>query len=223
MHLSCTTAQEFRYSAARVLMSIKKSNGFTLIELMVSLAVVLILVGLGVPSFVSAMKNSQLSSDFSDLTRSLYLARSEAVKRTSRVAVCARADDTTCGADWNQGWIIFVDNDQGEANTTGIINATDEILRFTPPLDNKRKVQAYGSPSHAVSSSSNSVIQSYIQYRTDGASSLSGGTFVMCDDRGANYARSVNIMLTGDIRQGRKKGGNTLQDVNGVAIVCPNI
>ncbi len=204
-------------------MSIKKSNGFTLIELMVSLAVVLILVGLGVPSFVSAMKNSQLSADFSDLTRSLYLARSEAVKRTTRVVVCARANDTTCGADWNQGWIVFVDNDQGSPATTGVINGTDEILRFFPPLDTKRKVTAEGSPWQTVSSTSNSEVQSFVQYRPDGSSSLSGGTFVMCDDRGEAHARSVNIMLTGDIRKGRKKGSNKLQDVNGVDVDCADI
>lgn len=204
-------------------MSFKKSNGFTLIELMVSMAVVLILVGLGVPSFVSAMKNSQLSSDYSDLVRSLYLARSEAVKRTTRVSVCARANDTTCGANWDEGWIVFVDNEQGTPATTGVINGTDEILRFSPPLDTKRSIKADGSPWQTVSSSSNSVAQSFVQYRPDGSSSLSGGTLVICDDRGEAHARSVNIMLTGDIRKGRKRGGNSLQDVNGVDIVCPTL
>lgn len=204
-------------------MFLKRSNGFTLIELMVTLAIFSVLVGLGVPSFLSAMKNSQLSSDYNKLVSSLYLARSEAVKRTVRVGVCARGTDTSCGANWNQGWIVFLDRVQGSAGTTGIINTGDEILRFTPPLDDQRTVTAAGSPWQTASSASNSVSQSFVQYSPDGSSSLSGGTFVICDDRGEEYARSVDVVLTGDIRKGRKKADNKVKDVNGVAIMCPEI
>ena len=204
-------------------MCAKKQQGFTLIELMISLAIFSVLIGLGAPSFISAMKNSRLDSDYGELVRSMYLARSEAVKRTVRVGVCARATDTTCGANWNNGWIVFLDNVQGTPTTTGVINNGDEILRFSPPLDDKRKVTAAGSPWQVVSSSSNSVTQTFVQYRPDGSSSLSGGTFVICDDRGEEHARTLNIVLTGDIRKGRKKGNKIAKDVYGVEIVCPTV
>ncbi len=183
----------------------------------------MILVGLGVPSFISALKNSQLSADYSELVSSLYLARSEAVKRTARVGVCARNSDTTCGTNWSQGWIVFLDRVQGTAGTTGVINNGDDILRASPPLENKRAVKAMGTPWQTASSSSNSVIQHFVQYSPDGSSSLSGGTFVICDDRGEKYARAVNIVLTGDIRKGRKKENSNIQDINGLDIVCPEL
>ena len=58
----------------------KPSGGFTLLELLVAMAVTGILLGVGVPSFVEVMKNARLSTQHNDLLQSLYLARSEAIK-----------------------------------------------------------------------------------------------------------------------------------------------
>ena len=102
-------------------------KGFTLIELLVSLAVLMVLVGLGVPSFVSAMKNSKLNEDYSLLVGSLYLARSEAVKRSSNVTVCARATDTSCGDNWDNGWLVFSDNTANGSGSAGVVDTDDDL------------------------------------------------------------------------------------------------
>ena len=65
----------------------KPSGGFTLLELLVAMAVAGILLGVGVPSFVEVMKNARLSTQHNDLLQSLYLARSEAIKGTADVVV----------------------------------------------------------------------------------------------------------------------------------------
>lgn len=200
-----------------------KSTGFSLIELLITVAVLLVLVGFGVPSFISAIKDSRVDSIISRTIGSLYLARSEAVKRSSSVTVCARATDTSCGSDWNNGWIVFVDNTQGgAAGTAGQLDANDEVLQTTEPLD-KTDLSVTGSLAQDASSASNSETRDFIRYRPSGRNSWSGGTFALCDDRGVEHARVLHLVLTGDIRKGRTKNDETPEDVHGTAIVCPTL
>nr|WP_298108207.1 GspH/FimT family pseudopilin [uncultured Pseudomonas sp.] len=84
-------------------------KGFTLIELMVALAVLAILLGIAVPSFGSMIRDSRASTLASELQGALQLARSEAVKRRQSVVVCRRKPgESSCqnGADWTTGWLI---------------------------------------------------------------------------------------------------------------------
>ena len=66
-------------------------NGFTLIELMIALAIAGILLGVGIPSFSQAMKNSRISANYNSVAQALYIARSEAVKGSDIITVCPRA------------------------------------------------------------------------------------------------------------------------------------
>ena len=82
--------------------------GFTLIELMVSIAVLAILLGVAVPAFTSAQLSTQLRTSTNNLIAGAHLARSEAIKRNTIVQMCVSSDGTSCGSgDWGQGWIIL--------------------------------------------------------------------------------------------------------------------
>ncbi|TCO76309.1 GspH/FimT family pseudopilin [Chromatocurvus halotolerans] len=91
----------------------RRSHGFTMIELMVTLVVLGILLGVGIPSFNAIMLNSRTSGVANDLTSAINLARSEAVKRAAPVRVCPSSNplDTTptCSGTWSDGWIVSVD------------------------------------------------------------------------------------------------------------------
>jgi len=91
----------------------KNLSGFTLIELMVTLAVGVVILSIGVPAFLGMMSNNQAAGYANDLVGAMRLARSEAVKRGSDVTVCAsNSDQTACsGTAWNNGWIVFTDDD----------------------------------------------------------------------------------------------------------------
>lgn len=88
-----------------------RSHGFTLIELMITLSIAAIVLALGVPSFQEMMRNNRAATHMNEFTSALNLARSEAIKRGQRVALCPSINQTSCtgASDWEDGWIVFVD------------------------------------------------------------------------------------------------------------------
>lgn len=89
-----------------------RARGFTLVELMVTLALLAILLALAVPSFTEASLSGKLGSFASRLVASTQIARSEAVKRNRTVQMCASEDGASCGssAGWEVGWIVVLDD-----------------------------------------------------------------------------------------------------------------
>jgi len=79
----------------------KRTRGFTLIELMVTLAILVVLLGLAVPSFRGFIGSQKVKSGTYELMTSLVLARSEAVKRNANVTITP-----TSSAAWASGWTV---------------------------------------------------------------------------------------------------------------------
>ena len=93
-----------------------RSGGFSLLELMITVAVAAILMALAVPSFTSLINNNRLTSGSNALVTAMHHARSEAVRRNARVTLCASADGATCAGTGNwQGWVTLVTTGAGAA------------------------------------------------------------------------------------------------------------
>jgi len=84
--------------------------GFSLIELMVALAVLAIVLGIAVPSFQKQIINNKSLTFGDEFAQALNFARSEAVKTARRVSICASSDGETCTGTWADGFIVFQDN-----------------------------------------------------------------------------------------------------------------
>lgn len=80
--------------------------GFTLIELMITIAVVAVLIVLAAPSFTGLINSNRLAAQANEVVASLQQARMEAIRRNGSVTVCRTTDGTTCAGagSWNS-WI----------------------------------------------------------------------------------------------------------------------
>ncbi|WP_304641609.1 GspH/FimT family pseudopilin [Pseudomonas sp.] len=111
-------------------------RGFTLIELMVTIAVAAIILSLAIPSFTEATLGSKLRATANNLAAAATLARSEAIKRREQVVLCASSNGSSCGGSWEQGWIVLggstVIRTQGAAPKGFKVNGDQSSLTFQP-------------------------------------------------------------------------------------------
>jgi type IV fimbrial biogenesis protein FimT len=93
--------------------------GFTLVEILVTLAVLGILLGIALPNLSALLRRIQVNAVSADLANALQQGRNEAIKLSARVLVCAgNAAGTACTAttDWgSNGWLVCHDTDANGA------------------------------------------------------------------------------------------------------------
>lgn len=101
------------------IVSVSPIIGFTLLELMLVLAILALLFGLILPSMQSAIARNRLRMEASDLMSALNLARGEAVSRNSIVSLCpsdyAVSGVADCNGVYADGWVVFT-NINGDGN-----------------------------------------------------------------------------------------------------------
>jgi len=145
-------------------------GGFSLIELLIALAILGLLLGLGVPSYYDWIASRELANHAEYLAETLNHARSEAVKHSARVNLCKSADGMQCAntGTWSAGWIMFADD-----NIDGRIENAESLIRRDGP------------PGNGITVTANKPLDSYVSYTGFGyARLLNGalqmGTFVVC-------------------------------------------
>lgn len=92
------------------------ARGLTLLELLVAIAVMGVMLGVGVPSFQSLQRQMRADTTFHLITTALAAARATAVTRGVPVSVCPSGDGRRCDRHtaWEQGWIVFEHTDRGD-------------------------------------------------------------------------------------------------------------
>lgn len=165
---------------------IAKNRGVTLVELLVAVAVLGVLLMVAVPSFTAMIVNNRLKGYANAMVSTLQLARSEAIKRNKRVALCKSSNGTSCAGNWQDGWIIFVDT-----NNNGTADAGEDIIH---------RINALAT---GYTLSGNTNIANYVSYTPQGVTQLTtnamqSGTFTLCPPAPAGGRfRLVVISTTG--------------------------
>jgi len=103
----------------------RHQQGFTLMELMVAIAILAILISIAAPSFTHLIARKQVDSFTTQVVGAMQLARSEAITRNTNVSICPRSGATSCGGSWLNGLLVFVD-DNGNGSLDG---GTDTLLQ----------------------------------------------------------------------------------------------
>ena len=87
-------------------------HGFTLIEMLITLAIAGIILSSAIPAFATMHARNQLTTQLYNLYSHHQLARTEAIKNNQRVIVCKSSDGLNCtrASQWHDGWIIFTDS-----------------------------------------------------------------------------------------------------------------
>ena len=165
------------------------ANGFTFIELMIVMTMAALMAAIALPNLGQFIANNRLKSQMYSMLESINIARTEAVKRKVKTAMCRSADPTAttpaCGGTtntWTTGWIVYAQGDALDAYLSG----TDTIIGIGNAADD------------TVNVISNSDGDEFLIYKPDGSLDETGVVvYAICDGRGESHGKQISIKLVG--------------------------
>lgn len=161
-----------------------RQRGFTLVELLVTLAVMSIVASMALPAYNNLVASNRRAAAINDVLSSLHLARSESITRNRRVTICrSNAAKTACltgAGDWTGGWLVFID-----PTNAGVVDAGEAILATADAPRGNSRIRSFD-------------FGSALTYTPNGRLvGNASGRIILCELGDATAARAVDISTTG--------------------------
>ncbi|WP_317933005.1 GspH/FimT family pseudopilin [Halioxenophilus sp. WMMB6] len=177
----------------------KKHGGLSLIELMMTLAIVSILYFVAIPNGYQIYARHKASATINELLGQLEFARTLALAQGRYISVCASGDNQSCGDNWSRGLYIFADPD-----INGVIESPGQIIRVFDRANDQATITLNAG-----------LNINYINYTPTGTSfrKNSGGNLVYCSRAGeTRNAKVIIFFRTGRAYLGRDRNGNGIPE-----------
>ncbi len=111
----------------------RSETGFTLIDLMISVAIIGILAAISVNAYWNYVLETRIMGETNNLANTLQRARIDAVTLSEPVSVCPSNNGASCtGSPWHEGWIVFTDN-----GAPGAVDGSDFVLSRGQPANSE--------------------------------------------------------------------------------------
>ena len=160
-------------------------HGFTLLDLLIALAIAGVLFGIAIPVLKNAVARVQAGSARSAITVTLFDAQRHATILGHEVVICPGESQCAGGADWSHGWVAFIDRDGNRLHGPG-----EQIVRQEPKLPSGVRLRGtIGRPR--------------IVYQPNGGNAGANITFTLCDRRGPKDALALILSNGGRLRSAR--------------------
>jgi len=201
-----------RHDAPRVPPGVR---AFTLVELIVALAILSILMGIAAPSFLDSLSDRRLVSVRDDLAWDLRRARIHSLVRQRPVIVCPTLDGATCAPAWVDDWLVFADEPGGDAVA---LDAGDTLLEVRR---SSGRAEAVGIAVRVRSRWSGTSVPA-TRFVFPGSARGASGFVIVCGGRGLEQARTLRISVAGEIDSSASRDADgALLDSWGASASCP--
>jgi len=170
------------------------ANGFTLLELLVVVAISGILLGVGVPAMGALIERNQFKAEVSAVHRAVELSRSMAVYRGEAISLCPLDNLGNCSDQWSNSLSIFADTDR-----SGSLDENEVIIKVLPALS--------GDSSNLMRDFNRS---SAVMFYPSGSAFGRNGTMKICLRSTPNLSATIIISGSGRIRMGKDRDDDGL-------------
>jgi len=168
-----------------------RNQGFTLYELLVTLTLVAVLIGVAAPAFGTYIAKGRQAVEINALFHAVHRARKASIMRRKVVSICPTPDGLQCGsiADWSAGWLLFENTDADSP----------------PRVDTGEPVLAFRAVDDGIAIAANRrgfTLRATVKRATN-------GTLVVCDRSGRAAPRALVVSYTGRPRIARERPDST--------------
>jgi type IV fimbrial biogenesis protein FimT len=184
----------------------KSMKGMSLLELLVTLGILSILLGISMPDFKDFVHSTSADATLKKLATAIQLSKSAAITNRTTVTLCRSVDGVVCGGNWQDGVIAFTDT-----NRDRVINENDRLVRHITFPQGKGHIRFRAFQN-----------KQYLQLTSLGVTHSQNGNFTYCPYSGdSRFARQLIVNRTARLRFAQDSDGDGVkEDSRGRPLSC---